>query len=263
MLRRPNQGAGCLSEAQTWGCGLGRSLWGLRPMGPGPLSSLLRPTRCLGPSRAAAPSPAGSLSPICRLSASQLGSWSVGGGGAPLTHIPCAGKAGAAGSVGGASRATGLSQPLPSPALPARPPSPCCSHASGGRLRLQSHAASRRPGPRLLAALSFTEAASWESTNAAAGEPARGRQRGGRGRSGLAGTSEPCWGGRRRRRGDGRAAGRSGAAAACWAGCLHRLAAARGPSLPLADGTLRPRCQTWVPESVDTFLSGLRSPGHK
>lgn len=41
------------------------------------------------------------------------------------------------------------------------------------RLRLQSHAASRRPGPRLLAALSFTEAASWESTNAAAGEPAR------------------------------------------------------------------------------------------
>lgn len=173
MLRRPNQGAGCLSEAQTWGCGLGRSLWGLRPMGPGPLSSLLRPTRCLGPSRAAAPSPAGSLSPICRLSASQLGSWSVGGGGAPLTHIPCAGKAGAAGSVGGASRATGLSQPLPSPALPARPPSPCCSHASGGLLRLQSHAASRRPGPRLLAALSFTEAASWESTNAAAGEPAR------------------------------------------------------------------------------------------
>lgn len=142
-------------------------------MGPGPLSSLLRPTRCLGPSRAAAPSPAGSLSPICRLSASQLGSWSVGGGGAPLTHIPCAGKAGAAGSVGGASRATGLSQPLPSPALPARPPSPCCSHASGGRLRLQSHAASRRPGPRLLAALSFTEAASWESTNAAAGEPVR------------------------------------------------------------------------------------------
>lgn len=101
-------------------------------MGPGPLSSLLRPTRCLGPSRAAAPSPAGSLSPICRLSASQLGSWSVGGGGAPLTHIPCAGKAGAAGSAGGASRATGLSQPLPSPALPARPPSPCCSHASGG-----------------------------------------------------------------------------------------------------------------------------------
>lgn len=42
-------------------------------------------------------------------------------------------------------------------------------------LRLQSHAASRRPGPRLLAALSFTEAASWESTNAAAGEPAHAR----------------------------------------------------------------------------------------
>lgn len=134
-------------------------------MGPGPLSSLLRPTRCLGPSRAAAPSPAGSLSPICRLSASQLGSWSVGGGGAPLTHIPCAGKAGAAGSVGGASRATGLSQPLPSPALPARPPSPCSLLLP--RLR--------RPGPRLLAALSFTEAASWESTNAAAGEPVRAR----------------------------------------------------------------------------------------
>lgn len=92
---------------------------------------------------------------------------------------------------------------------------------------------------------------------------ARGRQRGGRGRSGLAGTSEPCRGGRRRRRGDGRAAGWSGAAAARWAGCLHRLAAARGPSLLLADGTLRPRCQTWVPESADTFLSGLRSPGHK
>lgn len=130
MLRRPNQGAGCLSEAQTWGCGLGRSLWGLRPMGPGPLSSLLSPTRCLGPSRAAAPSPAGSLSPICRLSASQLGSWSVGGGGAPLTHIPCAGKAGAAGSVGGVSRATGLSQPLrvlpcpPGHPLPAAPTPP-------------------------------------------------------------------------------------------------------------------------------------------
>lgn len=161
MLRRPNQGAGCLSEAQTWGCGLGRSLWGLRPMGPGPLSSLLRPTRCLGPSRAAAPSPAGSLSPICRLSASQLGSWSVGGGGAPLTHIPCAGKAGAAGSVGGASRATGLSQPLR--VLPCSPGHPLAAAPT----------ASRRPGPRLLAALSFTEAASWESTNAAAGEPAR------------------------------------------------------------------------------------------
>lgn len=40
MLFRPSQGADSLREAQTWGCGLGQSLQGLRHVGrdPCPLS---------------------------------------------------------------------------------------------------------------------------------------------------------------------------------------------------------------------------------